>query len=316
MNGKNIMKMCKMFGNRALFRAKKYSPEMCLIGAAIAGIGCVIEACKATKKSIPIVEEYKDALEDAEKFLERNPDNFDEAGKRRYKRHIHVYYGGKLAKTYGKAAVLGLTSGSLTFAGYRIIKGRNISLAAALAAEKAKNLELEQGKNSENDPETSTELQKTDENKTYFANPDTCRWKFLWAEGMHGANSGTSWLDPKMFGRRANPMQLEQYEDLLNVLLPVRQVITMHDICTDFGVDRRKMPKGLHTAGWVFDPKKGDHQISLGIHDPHNKEMAAFMAGDEVEGVWIIPNCDDYIEDKKLPTLSEMAAYFQRGGRE
>lgn len=316
MSVKTIGHMCKMLGNRALFRAKKYSPELCVIGAAVSGLMCVIEACKATKKCIPIIDEYKEALENAEEFLANNPNEFDESGKKRYVRHIHMVYGARIAKAYGKAAVFGLTSGGLMFAGYRIIKGRNISLAAALAAEKAKNLELEQGQNSENASESGTELQKTDENKTYFANPETCRWKFLWAEGMHGANSGTGWLNPKVFGRRANPIQLEQYEDLLNTLLPIRQVITMHDICTDFGVDRRKMPKGLHTAGWVFDPKKGDHQISLGIHDPRNKEMAAFMAGDEIEGVWIIPNCDDYIEDKKLPTLAEMAAYFQRGGRE
>lgn len=309
---KNIGKLALTAGNKMKWGAKKYSPELCLIGGFITGVMCVVEACKATKKAVPVLEAHKKEVEEAAEYLEENPDNFSEAEKSRYVRHIYVHTGVKLVKCYALPVAYGLLSGGLFLSGYLIQRGRNLSLLAALAAERAKQLPEGEGQklleSGEND--ISEEEKKDDEEQFGEMDPRKNPYSFFFGEGVDGPSY--SWLDVKQYGPLANPHQLEVCELEINRLLPVKLIFTPNDLRRMFGL---RPDIRFQSAGIVFDPKKGDHQFSLGIHNTKNKKMMAFMNGDETDGCFICPNFEPYILDKKLPTLREMEEYYARGGQ-
>lgn len=306
-----IGKMCVTLANRAFFRAKKHSPELCLIGAGISGIACVVEACKATHKSEPVFAEHKEAIEEAKEYLEVNPDNFDDDEKKRYVGHIYAKTTVKLVRNYAPAAALGLLSGGLVFAGYRIMAGRNLALLSALAAEKAKNMKLlEERQKKELPPGDEAEQEEKPvadkHNICESLTPDEARFKFFWGEG------DKFWQDPKVYGGRANPFQLEQIESLFNKLLPVKQVIFVNEILDYFGKHPAKTYEG-QCAGWIYDPKKGSHQIDFGLRSGHTQTIM-FMDGEDTSGVWVCLNAENYIMDRALPRLGDMKDFYARGG--
>lgn len=308
MNIKNVTKMCMVIANRTKFKAKKYSPEICLISAAITGIMCVVEACKSTHKSEPVFESHKEAMKNAEEYLEENPDNFNDDEKRRYIRHIYINTGIRLVKNYIKPAVLFIVTGGFVFGGYRILHGRNLALVSALAAEKAKNLKLLENREVKKLPESDNNTEQKEENKSDISKsltPDEARFKFIWADG------DKMWQDVKVYGPRVNPFNLEQTEEYFNRILPLRQVIFVNEIYDYFGKPRTY--EGQY-AGWIYDPKKGDHQIDFGLRSNYTPTIM-FMNGEDPSGVCVCLNADDYVIDRALPRLNDMKDFYARGGR-
>lgn len=310
-----IGKMCLTLANRSIFRAKKHSPELCLIGAAATGIACVIEACKATHKSEPVFAEHKEAIQEAEVYLDENPQNFSDDEKRRYVGHIYMKTGVKLVRNYAKPAALGLVSGGLVFAGYNIMRGRNLALLSALAAEKAKNLKLLEerekkflgsGEDEKHEPCDDQHYEEKEEKEAVESlTPDEARFKFFWGEGDE------HFQDVQIYGPKANPFKIEQIETYFNRILPCKQVVTVNDILDYF--KKPRIYEGQY-AGWVFDPKKGEHQIDFGLRSGY-KPTKMFMDGEDPKSsLYICLNADNYIIDKALPRLSDMREFYSKGG--
>lgn len=308
MNLKNFGKMCVTVANRTLFHAKKHSPELCLIAAGVTGIACVVKACKATHKSEPVFEHHKEQIAEAEEYLEVNPDNFTDDEKRRYIRHIYINTGIKLVKNYATAVGLGLLTAGLVFTGYHILYGRNLALVSALAAEQAKNAKLleerELKKLPEGDEENTELTKKKDTAKSL--KPDETQFKFFFGEGNKW------WQDVKVYGPRANPFALQMKEEMFNKLLPTKQVIFVNEILDHFGLP--KVYEGQY-AGWVYDPKKGEHQIDFGLHSGYEPTELWMNGEDPTASCLVCLNADSYIMDRALPRLGDMHEFYARGGK-
>ena len=116
------------------YQVKKHSPEILMI-AGIAGtiVGTVL-ACKATTKVSEIIEEKNKNVEDVHTCLEEKPKEYTEEDSKKDLTIIYAQTGVKLFKLYAPAiGVMALSFASI-IAGHKVLKKRNIAIAAAYAA--------------------------------------------------------------------------------------------------------------------------------------------------------------------------------------
>lgn len=293
MNMNGVLNFCKHLGYRTLFQAKKKAPELCLALAGISGIACVVSACKATVKANEVLKNHNETLANVKEIIAEEPDQF---GPKEEKRMVRKVYGNtvlQLGVLYLPAAIYGVAAGASVYGVYKTLTNRNYALAGALAAAERK-VQMLQAKEALGLPsgEKEEEDKKEEQEKTYLEKPvPNEAFSFFWGDGDR------QWSDWRLRGPMANPIVLNQIEEYFNTILPIRGAIFMNDIFDYFG---KKATVPGQFAGWVYDPKKGDHQIDFGVHDPKNREAIAFMNGDEPDGVWIHPNCENYILDKAM----------------
>lgn len=295
MNG--VMNFCKHLGYRMLFQAKKKAPELCLIMAGVSGIACVVSACKATVKANEVLKNHNETLENVKEIIRNEPEEFGPKEERRMIRTVYVNTAIQLGKLYLPAAVYGFAAGASVFGVYHTLSERNYALTGALAAAERKIQALE-AKDVLGLPKGEGEEEQKDEKKEEKTDPVTDdTFSFFWGDGDN------HWSDWKLRGPMTNPIVLAQIEEFFNTILPIRGAIFMNDIYVYFG---KKVTVPGQFAGWVFDPKKGKHQIDFGLHNPHDRAMIDFMNGDEPNGVWLHPNCQSYIMDKALAKQQEV----------
>lgn len=134
----DIVTAVNQSSKRLGFSIKKKSPEL-LIAAGIIGFGgAIITACVATTKAGKIIEETQDALEGINDAHEKGVTNAGELyDDRDHKRDLTITYaqtGLKFAKLYAPTAILAVSSITCVLSSHRILKKRNLALAAAYAA--------------------------------------------------------------------------------------------------------------------------------------------------------------------------------------
>ena len=126
----------------AKFSCKKHSPEIFIGIGIISGIGGAIFACKATIKAVDIVNNGKKMMKSV-KECEEKTYYVDEDGKtkeytnddsKRDRALICVQTGTKLLKEYAPAIGLGIVSIGCILTSHRILRKRNLALAAAYTA--------------------------------------------------------------------------------------------------------------------------------------------------------------------------------------
>lgn len=118
-------------GHTVGLQAKKYGPQIMIVGGVIGGAATTVLACIATKKAIPIVEDAKNKIADIQSRLQAESLTEEEAKAERRK----VYLGttGKLVKVYAPAACTGAASVAGILGGTGILNSRNAVLASSLA---------------------------------------------------------------------------------------------------------------------------------------------------------------------------------------
>lgn len=134
----NIVDAVNQSSKRLGFRIKKKSPEL-LIAAGIIGFGgALVTACIATTKAGKVVEDTHNALENIheahENGLTAAGELYDDRDCKKDLTITYVQTGLKFAKLYAPAAVLTAASVTCILSSHKILKKRNLALAAAYAA--------------------------------------------------------------------------------------------------------------------------------------------------------------------------------------
>ena len=132
MKGKLIKTLYK-----AKFAAKKYSPEILLAVGVVAGVGCLVEACKGSLKVEQILDEHSEKIDKIETAVGMECEDGTVYSEEDQKKDTLILYRNtavKFIKTYWKAAVLGLVSVTCVLAGFGIMKKRYLTTTATLAA--------------------------------------------------------------------------------------------------------------------------------------------------------------------------------------
>ena len=278
------------------FKFKKHSPEILVVAGVVGIVASTIMACKATTKVSEIVDETKETIDtihdcvgkglhtsDGEEYTQETA-NKDLA-------IVYVQTGWKLVKLYGPSVALGVASIGCMVGSNRILRKRNIALAAAFKAVdtsfkeyrgrvidrfgkemdrelrfgiKAK--EIEETVVDENGNETT--VTKTVE----VADPNVAHsiYSVVWCEG------NTGWTR----NAELNKVFLIQTQNAANDKLRLNGILTLNEVYDMLGVPRTAYGQ---IAGWVYteDDSVGDGYVDFGIFNPNNPKACDFVNGYE-----------------------------------
>ena len=259
------------------YQVKKHSPEILMI-AGIAGtiVGTVL-ACKATTKVSEIIEEKNKNIEDVHTCLEDNTKEYTEEDSKKDLTIIYAQTGVKLFKLYAPAiGVMALSFASI-IAGHKVLKKRNIAIAAAYAAidkgfkQYRKNVIEEFGEGVDQQMRfglKSKEIKKKDKDgKTvketeYYIDPDANPLDNIseYARFFDAASSNFA-KDPEY-----NMMFLRRQQDYANEMLKSRGHLFLNEVYDLLDIPRSKAGQ---VVGWVYDKNgntKGDNYVDFGLY--------------------------------------------------
>lgn len=259
------------------YQVKKHSPEILMV-AGIAGtiVGTVL-ACKATTKVSEIIEEKNKNVEDVHTCLEDNAKEYTEEDSKKDLTIIYAQTGVKLFKLYAPAiGVMALSFASI-IAGHKVLKKRNIAIAAAYAAidkgfkQYRKNVIEEFGEGVDQQMRfglKSKEIKKKDKDgKTvketeYYIDPDANPLDNISEYArFFDASSENFAKDPEY-----NMMFLRRQQDYANEMLKARGHLFLNEVYDLLDIPRSKAGQ---VVGWVYDKNgntKGDNYVDFGLY--------------------------------------------------
>lgn len=136
MKANEIMSKASGALNKIGFGLKKRSPEILVAVGVVGTVVSAVMACKATTKINTILDETKEQLDKIHEYA-GNPDVAEKYNAEDAKKDTAIVYGQagvKLAKLYAPAVGLGILSISSILASNNILRKRNMTISAALAA--------------------------------------------------------------------------------------------------------------------------------------------------------------------------------------
>lgn len=259
------------------YQVKKHSPEILMV-AGIAGtiVGTVL-ACKATTKVSEIIEEKNKNVEDVHTCLEDNTKEYTEEDSKKDLTIIYAQTGVKLFKLYAPAiGVMALSFASI-IAGHKVLKKRNIAIAAAYAAidkgfkQYRKNVIEEFGEGVDQQMRfslKSKEIKKKDKDgKTvketeYYIDPDANPLDNISEYArFFDASSENFAKDPEY-----NMMFLRRQQDYANEMLKARGHLFLNEVYDLLDIPRSKAGQ---VVGWIYDKNgntKGDNYVDFGLY--------------------------------------------------
>lgn len=259
------------------YQVKKHSPEILMV-AGIAGtiVGTVL-ACKATTKVSEIIEEKNKNVEDVHTCLEDNTKEYTEEDSKKDLTIIYAQTGVKLFKLYAPAiGVMALSFASI-IAGHKVLKKRNIAIAAAYAAidkgfkQYRKNVIEEFGEGVDQQMRfglKSKEIKKKDKDgktvkeKEYYIDHEGNPLDNIseYARFFDAASENFA-KDPEY-----NMMFLRRQQDYANEMLKARGHLFLNEVYDLLDIPRSKAGQ---VVGWVYDKNgntKGDNYVDFGLY--------------------------------------------------
>ena len=259
------------------YQVKKHSPEILMV-AGIAGtiVGTVL-ACKATTKVSKIIEEKNKNVEDVHTCLEDNTKEYTEEDSKKDLTIIYAQTGVKLFKLYAPAIGVMTLSFASIIAGHKVLKKRNVAIAAAYAVidksfkQYRKNVIEEFGEGVDQQMRfglKSKEIKKKDKDgKTvketeYYIDPDANPLDNIseYARFFDAASSNFA-KDPEY-----NMMFLRRQQDYANEMLKSRGHLFLNEVYDLLDIPRSKAGQ---VVGWVYDKNgntKGDNYVDFGLY--------------------------------------------------
>lgn len=271
------------------FQLQKKSPEL-LVGVGIIGVvASAVLACKATTKISSVLDETKETVDKIHEVLE------DETKAEQYSHEdgkkdltiTYVHTGIKLAKLYAPAAILGAMSITSILASHRILKKRNVALAAAYAAvdqsfkDYRKRVFERFGERVEKELRyniKATEIEETivDEKgkeKTVKKTVDVVDGNP--AQYSPYAKTFDSTNDDWMDDPERNFFLLKARQSQANDMLKARGHLFLNEVYDLLGLERTKIGA---VVGWVYDPEKpfGDNFVDFGLFNIYREKGGSY----------------------------------------
>lgn len=278
------------------FKIKKHSPEILIVTGVVGIVTSTVMACKATTKVNDIVDETKEMVDKIHDAVENKKHTSDgeEYTQEIANKDLTIVYaktGLKFVKLYGPAVAIGLTSIGCMIGSNRILRKRNVALAAALTAMETsfkdyrsrlidrfgkdldrelrfgiKAREVEETVVDENGKETT--ITKTVE--TIDPNAAHSIYSVVFCEGNAGWSKNAE----------LNKVFLIQQQNYANDKLRLNGILTLNEVYDMIGAQRTAYGQ---IAGWVYteDGTVGDNFVDFGIFDVNNAKACEFVNGFE-----------------------------------
>ena len=278
------------------FKFKKHSPEILVVTGVIGIVTSTVIACKATTKVNDIVTESKETIDKIHDCVGKGLHTSDgeEYTQEVANKDLAIVYtqtAWKFVKLYGPSVLIGAASIGCMVGSNRILRKRNVALAAALTTvEKSfkdyrgrvidrfgkdldrelrfgiKAKEIKEKVIDENGNETT--VTKTVE----VVDPNTAHslYSIVFCEG------NTGWTK----NAELNKAFLIQQQNWANDKLRLRGYLTLNEVYEMVGAPTTAYGQ---IAGWVYteDSSVGDNFVDFGIFDVTNEKACDFVNGRE-----------------------------------
>lgn len=285
--------------NQAGLKIKKYSPEILMVAGIVGTVTAAVTACKATLKVKDVMSEKEELQNDIHKYLE-NPDvDYTEEDSKEDLTKVYAQTGVKLIKLYAPSVVLGGVSIASIVMGQKILKKRNIALAAAYTAidkgfkKYRANVVERFGERVDkelryNIKAKEVEKKITDKNgkeKTvkeiqYDIEGNPLENISEFARFFDEATSTEHHKDAEY-----NLMFLRRQQDYANEVLKAKGHLFLNDVYEMLGIPKTKAGQ---VVGWIYDEKNpnGDNFVDFGIYrlsgnEVYDERKRAFVNGYE-----------------------------------
>lgn len=285
--------------NQTGLKIKKYSPEILMVAGIVGTVTAAVTACKATLKVKDVMSEKEELQNDIHKYLE-NPDvDYTEEDSKKDLTTVYAQTGVKLVKLYAPSVILGGVSIASIVMGQRILKRRNIALAAAYTAvdkgfkKYRANVVERFGERVDkelryNIKAKEVEKKITDKNgkeKTvkeiqYDIEGNPLENISEFARFFDEATSTEHHKDAEY-----NLMFLRRQQDYANEVLKAKGHLFLNDVYEMLGIPKTKAGQ---VVGWIYDEKNpnGDNFVDFGIYrlsgnEVYDERKRAFVNGYE-----------------------------------
>ena len=284
-----IMNKASRLFNRAGFQIKKHSPEI-LMGVGIVGtVASTVMACKATTKLNDILENTKDVVDMIHDGMEQGNVRGTEYSVEDGKKDLTIVYaqtGVKVLKLYAPALILGTLSITSILAGHRILKKRNIALAAAYTAvdkgfkNYRKNVVERFGDEVDkelryNIKAKEIEREVEDENGNKTTKKEIVNTVEQCSDYARFYDETCDSFDK--YDHEFNLMYLRRQQDWANEKLKVKGHLFLNEVYDMLGIPRSK--KG-QIVGWIYDKNRNESHVDFGIYKG-TERTRAFVNGYE-----------------------------------
>lgn len=285
--------------NQAGLKIKKYSPEILMVAGIVGTVTAAVTACKATLKVKDVMSEKEELQNVIHENLE-NPDvDYTEEDSKEDLTKVYAQTGVKLIKLYAPSVALGGVSIASIVMGQKILKKRNIALAAAYTAidkgfkKYRANVVERFGERVDkelryNIKAKEVEKKITDKNgkeKTvkeiqYDIEGNPLENISEFARFFDEATSTEHHKDAEY-----NLMFLRRQQDYANEVLKAKGHLFLNDVYEMLGIPKTKAGQ---IVGWIYDEKNpnGDNFVDFGIYrlsgnEVYDERKRAFVNGYE-----------------------------------
>ena len=287
--------------NRAGLKLKKHSPEIMVAAGIVGVVTSAVMACKATTKVNSILDEKEKRLEpirNAKETLENgvelkceDGDLYTEDDVKKDTSIVYMQTGIKFVKLYGPSVALGILSITSILVGHKILRKRNLALAAAYTAidksfkdyrgrvverfGKELDRELKYNIKSKEVEEIVVD-EKTGEEKVVKKTIDVVDPSEYSDYARFFEDGCTGWSKDPEF----NLMFLKNQQSYANDLLKSRGHLFLNEVYDLLDIPRTKAG---NVVGWIYDEEHpvGDNFVDFGIYDINKPKNRDFVNGYE-----------------------------------
>jgi hypothetical protein len=255
--------------NKVGIKAKKYSPEILIAAGVVGTVVSAVMACKATTKIGTVVDETKSNVDEIHEAKENGVTSSGEAySEKDSKKDLTIVYtqaGIKLVKLYAPSIALGTLSLTGIIASNRILRKRNMALAAAYATvdktfKEYRSRVVERfGEDIDNELRYNIKAKKVDETVTDAETGKEKKVKSTVNVANPGENPFCMFFDENCGAYENsidyNRMTLKSTQQYANDKLRADGFLFLSDVFDELGIKRTKLSQ---TVGWIYKPDNND----------------------------------------------------------
>lgn len=287
--------------HRATLGVKKYSPEILVVAGTVGVVASAIMACRATTKIDPILEKAQDDVSTIHEAFERGTVRAKEGeqivvvpyDEKDHKKDLAIVYaktGMEFVKLYGPSVAVGVMSLGCILTSHRIMRKRNIALAAAYATidrsfKDYRGRVIERfGEALDHELKYNIKAQEIEETVVDENGEETVVKKTVNVVDPNMHSDYARFFDDGCKGWEKNPeynlLFLRQVQNWANERLQKRTYLFLNEVYEMLGIPQTEAG---HEVGWVYDLEhpNGDNFVDFGIYDLYNQKARDFVNGHE-----------------------------------
>ena len=291
MSKTNVMNSITRAFHTVGFQLKKHSPEILVVAGTIGVVASTVMACKATTKLSTILEKSKNDVETIHAYVEDNgfSEEYTEEDNKKDLAIVYTKTGVELVKLYAPSVVLGVFSLTAILTSHKILRGRNVALAAAYATVDkgfkeyrervvdrfGKELDRELKYNIKSEEIEEIVVDENGEEKVVKEIVDKATVEDYSEFARVFDETCLGWTKDAEY----NMMFLIQVQNNANKILQREGRLYLNDVYKMLGF---RPSKAGQVVGWIYD-KNGEYNnyVDFGIFNIHSEPKRLFINGHE-----------------------------------